>query len=115
MENSRDVSGPVLSADAACTGVAILDGLKPATRYYYQILLDGRSQTLAPLPVNYRYEHPQEQGREYIVAITTAQNASHTRATGRTSSANPRPPLAVASSPYPNVETAVVTEVILLK
>src|SRR6185369_9661042 len=34
---------------------------------------------LAHLPVNYRYEHPQEQGREYIVAITTGAASKQTR------------------------------------
>lgn len=34
---------------------------------------------LAPLPLNYRYEHPQEQGREYIVAITSGAGYKQTR------------------------------------
>src|SRR5689334_3664402 len=38
MDGAREVAGPALSDDSAGTGVAILDGLKPATRYYYQVL-----------------------------------------------------------------------------
>jgi alkaline phosphatase D len=48
MENAREVSGPALNEGSACTGVAVLDALKPATRYYYQVLLEGRPQNVAP-------------------------------------------------------------------
>jgi alkaline phosphatase D len=50
LENAREVNGPALSEDSACTGIAIVDGLAPSTRYYYQILLEGRPQNVAPLP-----------------------------------------------------------------
>jgi acyl-homoserine lactone acylase PvdQ len=36
-------------------------------------------QTMAALPVNYRYEHPSDQGREYIVAITGGRGYKQTR------------------------------------
>jgi alkaline phosphatase D len=50
LEGAREVPGPALSGASADTGVAILSGLKPGTRYYYQVLLDGRPQCALPLP-----------------------------------------------------------------
>ncbi len=50
LDGAREVTGPPLSDDSGCTGIAILDGLKPATRYYYQVLLEGRPQNAAPFP-----------------------------------------------------------------
>jgi len=50
LEGAREVSGPALHEDAGYTGIVVLDGLKPATRYHYQVLLEGRAQTAAPFP-----------------------------------------------------------------
>ena len=50
MENAREVPGPALNESSACTGIVTLDALKPATRYYYEVLLEGRPQAVAPFP-----------------------------------------------------------------
>ncbi len=50
MEDPREIPGPGLSLDSAFTGTTIVRDLKPATHYYYEVLLEGRSQTVAPLP-----------------------------------------------------------------
>lgn len=50
LENARELPGSVLAVESAETGVANLDGLKPGTRYFYRVLIEGRPQQVAPLP-----------------------------------------------------------------
>src|SRR5262245_26851281 len=53
MENSsatREYGGPELVEGSGLTGVVRLGGLKAATRYLYEVVLDGRTQTARPLP-----------------------------------------------------------------
>jgi len=44
------VEGPALNDQSYLSGIAILPGLKPNTRYQYQIVLGGREQLPLPLP-----------------------------------------------------------------
>jgi alkaline phosphatase D len=66
LEGAREVSGPALSGDAGLTGIVNLDGLKPATRYHYQVLLEGRAQTVAPFPSFTTAPAPGTKGRQRI-------------------------------------------------
>jgi len=50
MADAREISGPALGGESGHTGTLVIDGLKPATRYFYAVSLDGRPQTVAPLP-----------------------------------------------------------------
>src|SRR5688572_3527298 len=43
---TRTIEGPELSADSGLTSIVKLDGLKPATRYQYEVILGDRPQTL---------------------------------------------------------------------
>jgi alkaline phosphatase D len=47
---TREYAGPELIQESGLTGMVKLDGLKPATRYIYEVVLDGRTQTARPLP-----------------------------------------------------------------
>lgn len=47
---TREFAGPKLGEASGFSGIVKLDGLKPATRYYYEVILGDRSQTLRPLP-----------------------------------------------------------------
>ncbi len=66
LENAREVSGAALHADSGLTGIADVEGLKPATRYYYQVLLEGRPQTVAPFPSFTTAPAPGTKGRQRI-------------------------------------------------
>ncbi len=46
----QTVEGASLEAASAFTGIALLKGLKPATRYFYGVLLDGQAATSRPWP-----------------------------------------------------------------
>lgn len=48
--SAREIQGPALLEENGLTGVAVIDGLNPGTRYSYQVLLDGREQLPRPLP-----------------------------------------------------------------
>lgn len=48
--NETEVEGTALSPDSALCATTIIEGLKPGTRYSYQIILDGREQLPLPLP-----------------------------------------------------------------
>jgi alkaline phosphatase D len=47
---TRDFPGPELVQESGLTGIVKLDGLKPATGYFYEVVLDDRPQTARPLP-----------------------------------------------------------------
>ena len=47
---AQAVEGASLEETSAFTGVALLKGLKPATRYFYSVLLDGQAATSRPWP-----------------------------------------------------------------
>ena len=47
---AREIEGASLAEESAFTGVALLSGLKPATRYFYSVLLDGQLATSRPWP-----------------------------------------------------------------
>ena len=49
-EQTREIVGSALNVDTECTGIAKIEGLKAATRYVYQVVLDGRDQLARPLP-----------------------------------------------------------------
>ncbi len=50
LADARTIEGPALAETAAFTGVARLADLKPATRYFYSVLLDGQPATSRPWP-----------------------------------------------------------------
>ncbi len=50
LADARTVSGPELKGEAAFTGQAQVDGLRPATRYYYTPLLNGDPALARPYP-----------------------------------------------------------------
>ena len=47
---TREIEGAALAEASAFTGVALLSGLKPGTRYFYSVLLDGQPATSRPWP-----------------------------------------------------------------
>ncbi len=61
LEGAREIAGPALPA--AATGIVIIDGLKPATRYFYRVLLEDRPQQTAPLPSFVTAPETGEKGR----------------------------------------------------
>lgn len=67
LEGAREIPGPKLSDDSVCTGAALIDGLKPATRYYYAVSVDGRPQTVAPLPSFVTAPEAGAKGRQRIL------------------------------------------------
>ena len=66
LEGAREVPGPALHEDSGVTGIVVLDALNPATRYYYQVLLEGRAQTVAPFPSFTTAPAPGTKGRQRI-------------------------------------------------
>ena len=50
LADARTIEGAALAAASAFTGVALLTELKPATRYFYSVLLDGQPATSRPWP-----------------------------------------------------------------
>jgi alkaline phosphatase D len=66
LEGAREIAGPALADDSAATGVVVIDGLKPATRYFYQVLVEGRPQTVAPLPTFVTAPESGVKGRQRI-------------------------------------------------
>lgn len=48
---TREFVGPALAAETALSAIVKLDGLKPSTRYFYEVVLGDRPQTARPLPV----------------------------------------------------------------
>jgi alkaline phosphatase D len=62
-EQTRAIEGPALTEDTGLTGIAIIGGLEPATRYVYQVLLDGREQLARPLPSFLTAPAPNPSGR----------------------------------------------------
>lgn len=63
----REIEGPLLTADSACMGIVTIEGLKPQTRYTYQVLLDGREQVARPVPTFVTASLPGQAGRFRIV------------------------------------------------
>jgi alkaline phosphatase D len=61
--NPREVEGPKLTGASAGSGIAVVKGLKPKTRYSYQVVLDGREQVARPLPTFVTAAPPMEAGR----------------------------------------------------
>jgi alkaline phosphatase D len=47
---TREFAGPQMGESTGFSGIVKLDGLKPATRYYYEVVLGDRVQTPRPLP-----------------------------------------------------------------
>lgn len=66
LADAREFTGPAANDESGCTAVAIIDGLKPATRYFYAVSLDGRAQTVAPLPSFVTAPEPGAKGRQRI-------------------------------------------------
>ena len=50
LANARIANGPSLKADSAFTGVVAIRDLKPATRYHYAVMLNGKRVTPRPYP-----------------------------------------------------------------
>jgi alkaline phosphatase D len=50
LQNSRVVDGPTLGADSDFMGHVVISGLKPATTYFYTVLLDGAPAMVRPHP-----------------------------------------------------------------
>lgn len=50
LADAREIPGTALGDDSGETGILAIEGLKPETRYFYQVLLEGRPQQVAPLP-----------------------------------------------------------------
>jgi alkaline phosphatase D len=50
LAGARTVEGPKLSDDNGRMGMVTVDGLRPSTRYYYCITLDGKDAMLPPYP-----------------------------------------------------------------
>ena len=50
LADGRIVKGPQLSEATAFTGQVVIEGLEPATRYYYVPLLDGEPALVPPYP-----------------------------------------------------------------
>jgi alkaline phosphatase D len=48
LRDGRVIKGPVLNARADFMGQVVVPNLKPSTRYFYSVLLDGRPVTLRP-------------------------------------------------------------------
>ncbi len=63
LEDAREVPGTALEPVSAETGVAVIEALQPATRYFYRILIEGRPQQVAPLPSFVTAPAAREKGR----------------------------------------------------
>ena len=50
LKDARSIDGPALAEDAAFTATIVVPELKPATRYYYSVLLDGAPALARPWP-----------------------------------------------------------------
>jgi alkaline phosphatase D len=50
LSGARTVRGPRLEADSGLMGHVMVSGLQPSTRYYYSVLLDGKSVMFPPYP-----------------------------------------------------------------
>lgn len=50
LASSRTVEGPRLEADSGFMGRVEVSGLRPGTRYFYGVLLDGKPAMLPPFP-----------------------------------------------------------------
>ncbi len=50
LADARIIEGAPLAEASAFTGVALVDGLKPGTRYFYSVLLDGQPAMSRPWP-----------------------------------------------------------------
>ena len=50
LADARTVEGPAFAAETGCMGSVHVDGLKPSTRYYYAVGLDGTPVTAPPYP-----------------------------------------------------------------
>jgi alkaline phosphatase D len=50
LADAREIAGPPLESESAFTGIVELTSLKPATRYYYLVLLDGHPALARPWP-----------------------------------------------------------------
>ena len=50
LKDARSIDGPALAEDAAFTATITVPGLKPATRYYYSVQLDGAPALARPWP-----------------------------------------------------------------
>lgn len=48
--DARNVEGPALEMESAFTGQVLISGLKPATRYFYSVMLDGVPALTRPWP-----------------------------------------------------------------
>jgi len=48
--SAREVAGPALAAESDFAGVVVVPELKPATRYFYSVLLDGQPALARPWP-----------------------------------------------------------------
>ena len=48
--SAREIEGPPLIESSAFTGTALVSELKPATRYFYMVLLDGQPAMSRPWP-----------------------------------------------------------------
>lgn len=48
--SGRSIAGPRLEADSGFMGHVVVSGLRPGTRYFYSVLLDGQHAMLPPFP-----------------------------------------------------------------
>jgi alkaline phosphatase D len=73
LAGARSVQGPRLTAQGGFTAVAEVDGLRPATRYFYRIVLDGRA-TAGP-PWSFVTAPPDGQAGRFRIAFISCVGA----------------------------------------
>ncbi|MES2572805.1 MAG: hypothetical protein V4710_22470, partial [Verrucomicrobiota bacterium] len=66
LEGAREIAGPLPEEATGCTATAIIDGLQPGTRYFYEVLVEDRPQTFSPLPSFVTAPLPGTSGRQRI-------------------------------------------------
>ena len=70
LSNGRVVQGPNLAADSDFMGHARVDGLKPATQYFYSVMLDGVHAMARPYPSFTTAPEPGTAGKTRIATRT---------------------------------------------